>query len=96
MPIALSRSAEPVSPPPGAVTRLTRRGLAMVAGGLLLPVVAFVVVGMLVTPPPGMDGYVPAFLGGMAGAAVGFVVILVGIVSLLKARSLRRISATTA
>ena len=66
----------------------------MVVGGLLLPPVAFFAVGMLVRPPPGMDGYVPAFLAGFAGAAVGLVVLIVGVVSLMKARRQRRTAAT--
>lgn len=61
------------------------RGIALILCGVMLPPVAFVATGMLVTPPQGMDGYVPAFLGGMAGAVVGAGLLIAGVVVLLRA-----------
>jgi hypothetical protein len=46
--------------------------------GLVLPPFAFVAASVLVPVPVGMDGYVPAFLGGLAGAVVGLGLLIAG------------------
>ena len=64
------------------------RGLTFVLLGLAAPPAAFLVTGKLVTPPPGMDGYVPAFLGGMVGLVVGIGLLVHGVRLLVEARGL--------
>ena len=64
---------------------LALTGAALLLLGLLAAPVGFVIVGLSVPPPPGMDGYVPAFLGGMAGCALGVLVIPLAVASLVGA-----------
>jgi hypothetical protein len=65
-------------------------GAALLLLGLLAPPAGFFVIGLTVPPSPGMDGYVPAFLGGMAGCALSLVSIPLGVGSLIGAYRARR------
>ncbi len=62
------------------------KAILLILAGLALPVVSFGLTGLLVEPPTGMDGYVPAFIGGFVGLLLGGGAIAVGIGRLIAGR----------
>jgi hypothetical protein len=74
--------------------RYRRRGVALLLGGVLMPILCGVVAsGMaatFLTMPRGMENYVPLFMGAAFGLLVGLMMWLFGIGAFLHAMRIRR------